>query len=111
VPTRDSRPPALLIGRWVTPHAGHVALIKRAIEEYGSVVIAIRCTKEKPVNIERRGLLEVLLRFHGVNSADYDFINIPDIAAVVYGRDVGYDIRELRLEPELEAISGSSLRS
>ncbi len=110
MPRRDQRAPALLIGRWVTPHAGHVALIKRAIEQYGSVVIAFRRTKEQPVVIERRGLLEALLRDAGVRAADFDFIVIPDISAVVYGRDVGYDLCEFRLDEATESIRGEDLR-
>ena len=35
---------------------------------------------------------------------------IPDIDEFVYGRKVGYDIREIRLSQELEDISGTKLR-
>ena len=110
MPRRDQRPPALLIGRWVTPHEGHVALIKRAIELYGSVVIAIRNTEEAPDMYTRRMLLGTLLRSHGVKDFDYYFIVIPDVSAVVYGRDVGYDLCEIRLDEATESLRGRDIR-
>ena len=37
-------------------------------------------------------------------------ISIPDIDSINYGRDVVYDIREIRLDKEVENISSTKLR-
>ena len=37
-------------------------------------------------------------------------ISIPQINEAVYGRDVGYDIREVRFDSDIEEISGTKIR-
>ena len=41
----------------------------------------------------------------------YRTIVIPDIESVCYGREVGYEIKGIRLDPEVEAISGTKIRN
>jgi hypothetical protein len=35
---------------------------------------------------------------------------IPDITEVIYGRNVGWGIREIRLPKDIEEISGTKIR-
>ncbi len=74
------------------------------------MVIAIRRTAEDPDVHARKTALGVLLRFHDVKPLDFCFIVIPDISAVVYGRDVGYDLCEFRLDEATESIRGEDIR-
>ncbi len=107
---RDTKPPALLIGRWLTPHEGHLMLIREAIERYGSVVIAFRNTTEQPAPHRRMTLMMKFLCDNNVDPWLFRFILLPDVSAVVYGRDVGYDLCEIRFDEATEAISGTVLR-
>ena len=38
-------------------------------------------------------------------------MKIPDIEEVCYGRKVGWGIREIRVDPEIEAISATKIRA
>ncbi len=40
----------------------------------------------------------------------YDVILIPDIERVCYGREVGWDIRQIKLDDETEVISATKIR-
>lgn len=101
---------SLFIGRWQCKelHAGHKKLIQTVLDEGKSVVIAIRNTlidKNNPYTVEERR--------EAIKSAFGDkveIIVIPDIAEVCYGRKVGWEIREIRLDEETESISASQIR-
>jgi len=45
-----------------------------------------------------------------VNVGTIDFVEIPDIESVNYGRDVGYDIIEHKPPEEIKEISGTKIR-
>ena len=46
-----------------------------------------------------------------VNDGTIDFIEIPDIESINYGRDVGYDIIEHEPPKESKEISGTKIRA
>jgi nicotinamide mononucleotide adenylyltransferase len=107
---------SLFIGRWqcIPPHSGHIALIETVLNEGKNVLIAIRDTEKDennpyPLN-ERRKALRKAFSDRGWNRDRIKIIAIPDIKEVVYGRKVGYGIREIKLSPELEAISATEIR-
>lgn len=98
---------ALFIGRWQPFHKGHQALIQTVIDEGKTPLIAIRDTEiddKNPYTIKER---EEMIRMAFPNIR---IITIPDIESVNFGRNVGYKIREIRLDPETEAISGTDIR-
>ena len=101
---------SLFIGRWQPFHAGHKALIDTVLAEGKNVCIAIRDTQlsahDPYTPWERRGMI----RRAYPNNRRVKIIVIPDIEAVCYGRDVGYDIREIRLGEDTERISGTRIR-
>ena len=104
--------PSLFIGRWQPFHDGHKTLIETVLREGKDVVIACRDTPisdTDPYTFEQRQtmILEALSEWEG----KVDVILIPDIGEVVYGRKVGYGIRNLELAPEVEAISGTAIRN
>ena len=102
---------SLFIGRFQPFHAGHKALIDSVLAEGKDVLIAIRDTpwsETNPFSVwERWGMIRKVYP----DIKRVEIIDIPDIAEVCYGREVGYGVREIRLAPEVEAISGTRIRA
>jgi cytidyltransferase-like protein len=99
---------SLFIGRWQPLHAGHKKLIQLVLDEGKEVCVAIRDTpidKDNPYTVKER---EAMIRraFPQIK-----IIVIPDIEEIVFGRKVGYGIRELHLDADTEAISGTRIRN
>lgn len=110
--SNKSTPPVLFIGRWQPFHAGHKKLIETELKKGNDVIIACRDTA-----VDEKNPLTYLERADRIHAAmapewkwRYRIILIPDISAVAYGRDVGYDVREIKLDAETEAISGTKIR-
>lgn len=99
---------SLYIGRFQPFHNGHMAIIKSILEEGNRPVVAIRDTALNRDNPFPAFAREAAVRRHygGV----VDVVVIPDITEVVFGRSPGYDLRQIRLDAETEAISGTELR-
>jgi adenylylsulfate kinase len=99
---------SLLIGRWSPLHDGHKKLIQAILDEGKPVVVAVRDTK-----ISERDPYTAQDRVDMIKDAFGDRVQvivIPDIAEVVYGRGVGWSVRELHLDPETEKISATVVR-
>ena len=102
---------SLFIGRFQPFHAGHKALIDSVLAEGKDVLIAIRQTpwsETNPFSVQERW---VMIREAYPDLERVYIIEIPDIAEVCYGREVGYAVREIRLAPDVEAISGTRIRA
>lgn len=104
---------SVFIGRWqcIPPHKGHIVLIETALKEGKPVLIMIRDTaqdEKNPFSTEEReqALQEAFQKWGDMVKT----MVIPDIGEVCYGRKVGYDIREIKLSPDLESISGTKIR-
>lgn len=101
---------SLFIGRFQPFHAGHSAIVDGLLKEGKHVTIGLRDTplsEKDPYSIlERRDFIRAVYP----DETKVAIMQFPDIEEVVYGRDVGYDIREVRLSPELEAISATQIR-
>lgn len=108
-----SKPTALLIGRYQGFHAGHRALIMEAHSRVGQVAVAIRDTQ---------GLNGDCFSFSQIRTAiladlgpilgnDLQVIRAPNVSHVFYGRKVGYQIEEIHLPAEIEAVSGTAVRA
>ena len=99
---------SLFIGRWQPFHDGHKALIQSVIDEGKEVCIAIRDTEiseDNPFTADRRK--EMIQESFPTAKV----IVIPDIEEIVYGRGVGWGIREIRLDNKTESISGTKIRN
>lgn len=100
---------SLLIGRWQVSklHAGHLALIDKVRQEGKNIAIGVRDTdmsEENPYSAEERvDMIEKCV-------PDAKVFIMPDIEEVVYGRGVGWGIREIRLDEETESISATEIR-
>jgi adenylylsulfate kinase len=97
------------VRRWQVPHLhdGHKKLIQSVLDEGKDVCIAIRDTEISADNpytvLERMGMIENAF-------PQVKVITIPDINEIVFGRKVGYGIRELKLDDATESISGTQIR-
>ncbi len=101
---------SLFIGRWQPFHEGHKKLIGVVLAEGRSVVIAVRDTRvseKNPYTTQER--IDMIRKVYGDND-NVKVIAIPDVSEVVIGRDVGWSIREIRLDSDTEAISATKVR-
>jgi nicotinamide mononucleotide adenylyltransferase len=106
---------SLFIGRYscLPPHGGHIKLIRTVLEEGKNACIAIRNTPisdTDPYTVEERKKAFAQIFAEEVEKGTVMIMEIPDIEDVCYGRKVGWGIREIKLEPEIEAISATEIR-
>lgn len=107
------RATALFLGRYQPFHDGHRALIVEGIRRVGQVCIAVRDTagtdEKNPFSFEYiRARIE-----HGLREYEGRFVVVPlpNIAAIYYGRDVGYVVERIDLDPALQQISATAVRA
>ena len=95
----------MFLGRFQPPHEGHKAIIERLIAEGRTPVIAIRKTtvsKYNPFDV-----MERMAMFYDLLGNDVygqcEFLNVPDIDDVVYGRTPGWNIRQIDVDVAVSA--------
>jgi len=102
---------SLFIGRWQPFHKGHEALIGTVLSEKGKVVIAVRDTPLSEGNpytaSERVKRIEKVYK----NNPNVEIIIIPDINEVCYGREVGWGVRHISMNKEIEDVSATKIRN
>lgn len=104
----DSKPKALLIGRWQPLHKGHEWLIRKVQSKGHGVVLGIRhapIDEANPYSVQER--IEMIRKKFGES---VDYVVLPDIAGVYYGRDVGYEVEELKPPEDIAAVSATKIR-
>ena len=107
------RATALFIGRYQPFHEGHKRLIVKGLHRVGQVCVAVRDTvgidEKNPFSFEyvRARIEHGLREYEGL----FTVVPLPNITNIFYGRDVGYLIERIELEPELEAISATGVRA
>lgn len=104
---------ALFIGRYQPFHDGHRKLILEGLRRVGQVSIAVRDTQgtdaKNPLPFEEvRARIEHSLRQY---EGQFEVMRLPNVSHVFYGRDVGYLIERIELDPETEAVSATEQRS
>jgi len=102
---------SLLIGRFQPLHEGHAKLVDTLLGEGKKVVIGLRdgpCSTANPYSIAERQQM-IQKRF----GDRVTVISLPEDGSleVVRGRDVGWELRTLSQEPELEQISATAVRA
>lgn len=104
-------PQGLMIGRFQPWHAGHEALFDKILEKEGYVGIGVRFMPNGPNNpldgarVTQR-IEEAMLHRRGC----FHVFPMPNVAGVYYGRDVGYNVEQIRLTEEIESISATAIR-
>lgn len=102
-------PRQLFIGRWQPLHKGHEYIIRQALKK-GPVAVGVRDTE-----ISESNPLPVCQRIEMIREAfaddDVEVFRMPDISSVNVGRNVGYDLIEYDVPPEIAAISATDIRA
>lgn len=111
----SDRPPrkSFFIGRWQPLHIGHIALIKTALHEGRDIVIGIMATPpsgRNPYTVQQRIAMLREAFAEEFAAERIEFIVMPWIDEVCYGRQCGWSTRHIALSPEIEAISATEIR-
>jgi hypothetical protein len=104
------KPTTLMLGRYQPWHEGHHALYEEAGKRTDQVMLGVRNTyltsKKDPLNFEQ--VKDYIAEDDYMKNAMV--IKMPNITNIVYGRDVGYKIEQVKLGEEIEAISATQKR-
>jgi len=107
---------SMVIGRFqcIPPHEGHVKLIKNVLSEGKNVVVALReadgSDKNPYSNMDRYTAFMEIFK-EDFLAGHFQIIFIPDVIEVVHGRKVGWSVREIKLDKEIEKISATEIRN
>ena len=101
-------PTTLMLGRYQPWHEGHQALWEVARERTSQVMVAVRDTHGTSEK-DPLAFPEVARRIRQELPAAF-VIKVPNITNIVYGRDVGYKIEQVKLGDEIETISATQKR-
>lgn len=104
------KPTTLMLGRYQPWHEGHRALYEKAKERTTQVTIGVRNTQgtseKDPFTFDQ--VKNYIC--DDVQDAALGVLLMPNITHIVYGRDVGYKIEQIKMEDDIEAISATSKR-
>ncbi len=104
---------SVFIGRFQPVHDGHIAIIRKVLDEGKAVAVLLRHARRDNDNPwtagERREMFRAAFPSEYGNTL---FVHsLPfDVDEVCYGRGVGYGFREIRVDAETEAISATAIR-
>jgi hypothetical protein len=107
-----NKPTALFVGRYQPFHEGHRALIVEGLRRVGQVCVAVRDTPtdaKNPFGFEyvRARIEHALREFEG----RFMVTKLPNVTAIFYGRDVGYQVERIELDEAVEAVSATDVRA
>jgi len=103
-------PTTLMLGRYQPWHEGHHALYNEAEKRTEQVMLGVRNTQgtspKDPLSFDEvRGYIK-----QDPHMSRSMVVKMPNITNIVYGRDVGYKIEQVKLGDEIEAISATQKR-
>jgi hypothetical protein len=103
-------PTTLMLGRYQPWHEGHHALYNEAEKRTPQVMLGVRNTQgtseKDPLSFDEvKGYIG-----QDPHMARAMVVKMPNITNIVYGRDVGYKIEQVKLDDETEAISATKKR-
>ena len=104
-----SAPTTLQLGRYQPWHEGHQALKQEAHKRTEQVLVGVRNTfgtsEKDPMPYQ-----QVHDFIYEDNKKDTLILRLPNITNIIYGRDVGYKIEQVKLGDEIEIISATQKR-
>jgi nicotinamide mononucleotide adenylyltransferase len=100
----------LFIGRYQSPHKGHMTIFNEYLEKGLPVLIAIRDIEPDSNNPLTAGEVKFIWDTIYLGNPLVETIIIPDIASVNYGRGVGYEVKEIRVDSTIANISATEIR-
>jgi hypothetical protein len=105
-----SAPTTLMLGRYQPWHEGHHALYEEAGKRTDQVLLGVRNTyntsPKDPLKFDQ--VKSYIAQDEYMQKAM--ILKLPNITNIVYGRDVGYKIEQVKLGDEIEAISATQKR-
>jgi hypothetical protein len=105
-----SAPTTLMLGRYQPWHEGHHALYKEAGKRTNQVLLGVRNTyntsEKDPLKFDQ--VKDYIAKDDFMSAAMV--LRLPNITNIVYGRDVGYNIEQVKLPAEIQAISATQKR-
>ena len=111
---KTSKPYNAFIGRYQSPHKGHMAIFNEYLRKNEPVLIMIRDvpTDEKnPFTSNEVMTLWNKVYFKEIEEGLVKIMIVPDISSVNYGRNVGWSIVEIQVNDNIANISASEIRS
>ena len=100
----------LFIGRYQSPHKGHMKIFNTFLDEGKPVLIAIRDIEPDTSNPLNAYQVKDLWESVYSNNPLVRVIIIPDIASVNYGRGVGYEVNQITVADNIAHISATDIR-
>lgn len=104
------KPTTLMLGRYQPWHEGHHALYEEAGKRTDQVLLGVRDTyhtsEKDPLTFEQ--VKDYISKDPVMENAL--IMKLPNITNIVYGRDVGYKIEQVKLGDEVEAVSATEKR-
>ncbi len=100
----------LFIGRYQSPHKGHMHIFNTFLNEGKPILIAIRDIEPDAANPLTAEQVKSLWEKVYENNSLVKVIIIPDIASVNYGRGVGYEVNEIKVDATIANISATEIR-
>ena len=102
---------SMFVGKWQPFHEGHRWLIEERLKLKKNILIGIREIENPSYSPSEIKIQVSKLYPNEVNDGTIDFIEIPDIESINYGRDVGYDVIEHKPPERIKEISGTKIRA
>lgn len=102
----------IYLGRFQPFHEGHKTLFLKSLKKNGQVCILVmdsyNINKKNPFKYKevKKKINENLKLYKG----KYIIIKVPVISDLVYGRRVGYKIKQIKLPKKIESISATKIR-
>ena len=100
----------MFIGRYQSPHKGHMTIFNEYLEKGLPVLIAIRDVDPDESNPLTAHEVQRIWEKIYFNEPLVRVIIIPDIASVNYGRGVGYEVKEIQVDSAIANISATEIR-
>ena len=100
----------LFIGRYQSPHKGHMHIFDTFLKAAKPVLIAIRDIEPDAANPLPATEVKTLWEKVYADNPLVKVIIIPDIASVNYGRGVGYKVNEIAVGETVASISATEIR-
>ena len=99
---------AVFIGRWSPFHKGHLAIMKKKIDQGIPLLILVRDTHYDvyPAQLRKRMIEAAMSKL----KVDAKVMVIDDIESVNYGRGVGYKVNEVKVSEDIKRISATQIR-
>jgi adenylylsulfate kinase len=99
---------AIFVGRFCPFHKGHLAIMQKKIDEGKPLLIFVRDTHYDIYSAKlRKRMIEACMHKLKV---DAKVLIIDDIESINYGRGVGYEVNEIKVDESIQNISATEIR-